>query len=83
MRNSWRIDSPLVLASASPRRRDLLSSAGIPLEIVPSRAAEPAPSPGEDPAGYARRLAQLKALDVAEGLPGRLVLGADTVVALG
>lgn len=53
------------------------------MEIVPSRAAEPAPSPGEDPAGYARRLAQLKALDVAEGLPGRLVLGADTVVALG
>lgn len=72
-----------MLASASPRRRDLLASAGIALEIVPSRAAEPPPSTGESPTDYARRLAKLKALDVAGGLPGRLVLGADTVVALG
>ncbi len=82
MRNTMHFSRRLVLASASPRRRDLLASAGVPLEVVPSRASEPGPGPGEDPAVYARRLAGLKALEVSGRHPGRLVLGADTVVAL-
>jgi septum formation protein len=76
---------PLVLASASPRRHDLLARAGIPLEVRPARLDE-TPGPGEAPPALARRLALGKARAVAEGVgpaPRRWVLGADTLVVLG
>jgi septum formation protein len=75
---------PLVLASASPRRRELLASAGIRFEVSPSNLPEHALA-GEAPAQMARRLAGEKAAAVARGLgpePPRWVLGADTIVVI-
>lgn len=74
--------SDLVLASASPRRREILEAAGVSFEIQPSNVEERT-RPGEAPAELARRLATEKALDVArrlDTLPVRPVLGADTIV---
>ena len=72
----------LVLASASPRRAELLRNAGIAFRVeVPN--LEEAPEPGEAPDAYARRLARDKARVVAPLCPGELVLAADTVVVAG
>ncbi len=73
----------LILASASPRRLDLLGRIGIaPDEILPADIDE-TPVPGEKPRSYASRLAREKAIAVAANKPGCVVLGADTVVACG
>jgi septum formation protein len=69
----------LVLASASPRRQDLLRSAGISFTPQPADIDE-APLPGEAPRQYAERLAQEKALAVWRTRPLDVVLGADTIV---
>ncbi|MGE3889301.1 MAG: nucleoside triphosphate pyrophosphatase [Vicinamibacterales bacterium] len=71
--------STLLLASASPRRAQLLTAAGIRFEARPAEVDE-APLPGEVPADYVRRVAREKAEAVARLNPGRLVLGADTTV---
>jgi len=74
----------LVLASASPRRSDLLREAGIRFEVRPADIPEVV-QPGESPIAFARRLAHSKALAVAQQIgapPARLVLGADTIVVL-
>lgn len=76
------LDAPLILASASPRRADLLSQVGVAYEVRVSDVAEEADVPGADPAEVAEEHARDKALDVAAHNPGRLVLGADTVVVL-
>lgn len=73
----------LILASASPRRRELLALAGVPFDIVVSPAQEPDPDVNEHPAAYAARMARLKAAAVAEMHPAAVVLGADSVVAVG
>jgi septum formation protein len=73
-----------VLASASPRRRELLASAGVRFEVMPSHLPELS-RPGETPAQLAHRLASEKAGAVARGLgpqPRRWVLGADTIVVI-
>lgn len=74
----------LILASASPRRRDLLAQIGlVPRRIVAADLDEQ-PRAGELPRPYAERLAREKAAHVAAMLDEpALVLGADTVVALG
>jgi septum formation protein len=75
---------PLVLASASPRRRELLAGAGVRFEVTPANIEEHA-QPGESPAQLARRLASEKAGAVARSLgpaPARWVLGADTLVVI-
>ncbi|NHA15171.1 nucleoside triphosphate pyrophosphatase [Thioalkalivibrio sp. XN279] len=72
----------LVLASASPRRLHLLSSLGLQLDVSPVDIDE-TPGAGEDPAALALRLAEAKAAVAAARHPGRVVLAADTVVALG
>jgi septum formation protein len=69
----------LVLASASPRRAELLAAAGIAFDVVPADVDE-TPRPGEAPEALVRRLATAKAGRVAAGRPNRFVLGADTVV---
>ncbi|OGR34904.1 MAG: septum formation protein Maf [Desulfovibrionales bacterium GWA2_65_9] len=79
---AFRTLSALVLASNSPRRRDLLGSLGLELEICPSNAPEPPPLPLEEPEAYAKRMACLKTLDVAVLYPDCAVLGADTIVVL-
>jgi len=73
----------LILASASPRRRELLSRAGWDFAVRPS-ALEEVLRPGESPEDFARRAASDKALAVAASAPPKaLVLGADTVVVAG
>jgi septum formation protein len=74
--------APLILASSSPRRRDLLTSVGITIEVIPV-AVDEAPNAGEEPTEYARRVAADKADAVASAQQGRWVLAADTVVAIG
>ena len=74
----------LLLASNSPRRSELLRNAGFDFEVIPSGVDEGAPSSGEPPEQYARRVARAKASRVAVRAPsGSLVLGADTIVAIG
>ncbi len=73
----------LVLASASPRRRELLAAASLDFLVDPGNGVEPAPLPGESPQDYALRVARAKALAVAPRRPGAVVLAADTVVAFG
>ncbi|CAN5898346.1 Maf family nucleotide pyrophosphatase [soil metagenome] len=74
---------PLVLASASPRRLDLLRQIGLePAEIDPADIDE-TPAPRELPRGYALRMAKAKLAAVAGRHPGRLVLAADSVVVCG
>ena len=74
---------PLVLASASPRRLDLLRQIGIePTDVAPADIDE-TPLPGELPVAYARRMARAKALAVAARDAPGVVLAADTVVACG
>lgn len=76
-------DTPLILASASPRRAQLLEQVGLaPDGIVPSNTDE-APRRDEKPRELAARLAQQKALDVGHSHPGNFILAADTVVACG
>jgi septum formation protein len=72
----------LVLASASPRRQELLRNAGIAFEVQPAHIAED-PLPGEAAKDCAERLAREKALAVACQRPHDCVLGADTVVVVG
>lgn len=69
----------LILASASPRRRALLSDAGIP-HVVDAADVDERVRPGEAAAEYAERLARTKAETVAARHPGAWTLGADTVV---
>lgn len=72
----------LILASNSPRRRELLQNAGFEFDVRPS-GIEEIRLPGESPEDFARRLARDKALDVArQSVAGSFVLGADTVVAI-
>lgn len=73
--------SRLVLASASPRRRDLLAAAGIDFEACPVDIDE-TPLIDETPVAYVRRLAEIKARAAARHRPGALVLGADTTVTI-
>lgn len=69
----------LVLASASPRRQELLRNAGIPFVVQPTDIPE-VPQEGEGPRPCAERLAREKAMDVFRQRLGDLILGADTIV---
>jgi len=76
------VKKALILASASPRRAELLRNAGIAFRVEPSNLEE-AREPGESPRAYAERLARDKARAVAARFPGESVLAADTVVVVG
>jgi len=69
----------IVLASASPRRVELLSSAGIEFEVIPGDVSEEILT-GETPEDYVERLARAKAEDVARKTDGCFFIGADTIV---
>lgn len=71
---------PVILASGSPRRRELLSVAGINFDVVlPSEGAETEPQPDESPRETVLRLARDKAADVAARTDEGIVLAADTL----
>jgi len=74
---------PLVLASASPRRLDLLRQVGLEPSVVDPAGIDESPRPRELPRHYALRMAKVKLSAVAGRHPGALVLAADSVVACG
>lgn len=77
-------EKPLfVLASASPRRRDLLAQVGLTPDRIEAADIDERVRPRELPRDLARRLAEAKARVVAVRFPGAFVLAADTVVACG
>ena len=73
---------PLILASTSPRRRDLLTEAGYTFRIEPALVEEEH-AEDADPVALTRLNALLKAREVARRFPEDVVLGADTLVAIG
>lgn len=71
-----------VLASSSPRRRQLLANVGLDFEVIEPEVCESARE-GETPLDFAKRMAREKALDVSGSVPrGRIVVGGDTVVSV-
>jgi septum formation protein len=75
------VSPEIVLASASPRRRELLERVGVPIAVVPSRTPEEV-LPGETPEEHVIRLSKDKAREVAgrPEVPGRWFVGSDTIV---
>lgn len=75
---------PIILASQSPRRSDLLAEAGIAFEAVNPRYEEPSTDGLHvNPAAFAQSASYYKAASLADDYPDRFILGADTVVAVG
>jgi septum formation protein len=72
-------DVRLILASASPRRAELLRAAGIDVDVRPADVDESV-QPDEPPGRYASRVALAKARAISQQTPNQFVLGADTVV---
>ncbi len=75
--------APLVLASASPRRRDLLTQIGLPPDLIDPPEIDETPKAGELPGAYVARMAAAKLAVAAARNPDCWLLAADTVVALG
>jgi septum formation protein len=71
----------LVLASQSPRRKELLAILGIPFSVVPA-SIEETPLAGEKPEEFAARVAREKGMEVASRVSQSVVLSADTVVTI-
>lgn len=76
------LETQLILASGSPRRKLLLQQIGYNFKVIPSHVEEP-PFTGADPAEYASNLASLKAGEISNQYPDQLVVGADTIVLIG
>jgi septum formation protein len=72
-----------ILASASPRRKEILARLGMRFRIDPSGILEPSRTANETPAAYVARIARLKARGVAKKYRSSFIIGADTVVVLG
>lgn len=75
-------ETEIILASGSPRRKELLQQLGLMITIKPSTLEEPPPNLGENPQDYAVRMAEMKTQDIAEKHPHATVIGADTIVVL-
>lgn len=69
----------IILASSSPRRKELLTSMGLSFDVIPSDADEEVPG-NWPPEKMVEVLAERKAMQVAEKFPGSIVIGADTIV---
>jgi len=76
---------PLILASKSPRRRELLATAGYHFDVVPPPMGEPPPSTNAAlaPIGWAEAMAYFKARSVAQSYIKAIIIGADTIVVHG
>ncbi len=79
---TFRVNRPLILASASPRRRELLCSLGLEFRVTPSPNEEPRPFHGESHQAYAQRACGEKARAVSDLYPEAVTLAADTIVAV-
>jgi septum formation protein len=73
------LSASLILASASPRRQELLRSVGLKFQIIPAHVNENCLA-GESPRQHVKRLASDKAMVIAKKYPEAWVLGADTIV---
>ena len=73
---------PIILASASPRRSELMRQIGLEFEVRVSLIEEDIAPPQHHPEAYARALAEHKAADIARGVTNGIVIGADTIVVL-
>ena len=71
-----------ILASSSPRRKDILSRLNIPFEILRPKVTEPKYDNKETPEKYSEKLSKIKALSIAKDYKNSLVVGADTIVVL-
>jgi septum formation protein len=71
-----------ILASVSPRRREILEQLGLQFRVEPSGIQEPARKIGETPSGYAVRVARLKAGAIAARNKSGFIIGVDTIVVL-
>lgn len=80
-RHNEEVTQPLVLASQSPRRKELLAVLGMPFSIVVPNIDE-TPRFGESPKGYVSRVAREKAMDISARVSRSLILAADTVVTI-
>ena len=78
-----KLDFPVILASASPRRKELLAGMGIPFEAIPAETEEISAGSGLPAEEIVRLNAVRKASAVAAGHPDSLVIGSDTVVECG
>lgn len=76
------MNDPFILASSSPRRRELLTSIGLAFDVMPSNVPE-VHREGEAPEEYVARLSREKAEPLATAHPSRWVIAADTTVLLG
>jgi MAF protein len=72
--------TPLILASASPRRRELLAYLGVAFTVLPAGIDESIPETMDDPITFARHLAETKSRAIASRHPRVAVLAADTIV---
>jgi septum formation protein len=75
------LSASLILASASPRRQELLRSVGLTFKIIPAHVNEISLA-GESPRQHVKRLASDKAMVIAKKYPDAWVLGADTIVVI-
>ena len=69
-----------ILASASPRRSEILNHLGLRFKVDPCRDPEPLRNRSESPSGYVRRVSRLKAATVAKRHPNSRIIAADTIV---
>ena len=75
------LSAPLILASASPRRQELLRFVGLKFKTIPAYLNE-GYTEGESPREHVKRLSQDKAIVIAKKYPNAVVLGADTIVVI-
>lgn len=78
----FKSDLPIILASQSPRRQELLGMLGIDFQVIPSTKDEPNPERFETALGYVMACAAQKAQEVAAGQKEAVVIGSDTIVVL-
>ncbi|MBT2569172.1 Maf family protein [Planococcus sp. ISL-110] len=78
----FKSEFPIILASQSPRRQELLGMLGVDFQVVPSTKDEPDPARFQTALGYVLACAAQKAQEVAEGHPEAVVIGSDTIVVL-
>lgn len=78
----FKSDFPVILASQSPRRQELLGMLGVDFKVIPSQKDEPNPQDFQTPLGYVLACAAQKAQEVASAHQEAVVIGSDTIVVL-